>query len=174
VRKSKVETLKKRYKGGKSMSTVVVQEETFKKANEGVATIKLRRTIGGAEIFIKSEQLEEFFKTLSNSRLSNEWLGHKAYEIPRSPLLEQLNGGQASLTKWGEATLYNTEYGYANISYIRAVGVANGVTFKIPGVYSIESIKSYAERLKNGVSFIYQNLMKTYSMEMTISTKEVM
>lgn len=157
------------------MDTIIEQQETIKKSsNEGVATIKLRRTIGGAEIFIKSEQLEEFFKTLSNGRISGqEWLGAKCYELPRSPLLEQLNGGQCNLMKWGETTLWNQEYGYANISFIRAAGIANGVTFKVPGVFSIELIRQYADRLKQGVSFIYQNLMKTYSMEMVISTKEV-
>lgn len=154
------------------MGETSIEKEVIKKSPEGVLLkFNIKRTAKGVELFFKSTVFEDFFKNLSNGTddvIQSEkegWLEHKGYKMRTA-----LNGVyEYTFHSWGGGLFYSGEY--ANLSFLRAVGISEGKKFVIPSVYSRSQINKYVDNLKNTIKAFYKEHLKEIDREVEISIR---
>ena len=131
-------------------------------------TLKLRRIANGLEIYVQSEKIEEFFKNFSGISGTYFEKEHYSYVFSR---ITSAGDDLAAFDRAGkEELLYN---GIPNLSFLRMVGIAQGVTFTLPGVYSLYTIQKFIERTKEALKIFYRQYLKPVNVELVITTREV-
>jgi hypothetical protein len=142
------------------------------KSNEKVIVFRIKRTEKGARLFFQSPMIEKFFKTVTPEERIQETTGscysHVKCYVPE--VIPQA-GEEATLKIWGNHSLYN--YDKVNVSFLRAVGLTQGVTFEIPGVYTTEYINKYTRDLKNAVIAFYKNYLQPAESSMEITVNQI-
>lgn len=63
--------------------------------------------------------------------------------------------------------------GILNLSFLRAKGLSEGVTFKLDGLYPVPEIKTFGTGVRKAVSAIYANCFKDVYMDVTVDRREV-
>lgn len=133
---------------------------------KGFITLRIRRVETGLEIFVQSEKAEEFFKPRG---VGNDYFGVPHYGYPFEKL-SQAGNTLAYFSKASNTLLYE---GYCNLSFLRAVGLGQGVTLVMPGVFSLDTITKFLESAKIALKVFYRQYLKPVDVELIISTREV-
>lgn len=146
----------------------------MKEITKEFCIVRIKRTTEGLAIYCKSQKLEEFWRRLSEhqnagigeGREGSATAGLKYYKINNFPSLP------FRVASWGEegALWYNNTT--ANLSFIRTVGLSEGITYCIRGVFSLESIQKWIEETKVHLQKFYTQYLKPVDIEFVISTRE--
>ena len=131
--------------------------------------IRAKRVASGVELYLQSEPFEEFFRSQAPesepyfSSSNPGWAGHKMYKMAsESATLPQ------HMRIWGSPLFVD---GLPNLSFWRAKGLGEGLTFKIPGVYSRAILDSYVQYCEACASKFYKNFLHPYDREVSITVK---
>jgi hypothetical protein len=134
-------------------------------------SLHIKRTMEGVEIFVKSKIIEDFFSGISEGRTSasdnSGWEGKKSYNPYTLP---KVDSDANSLSKWGYPLIENGIY--YNISFLRAVGLSQGVTFNFPGLFTEEYIRKLAEYTKQMTRRLYNQYIRNCEITLEMSIKE--
>lgn len=131
-----------------------------------VLAIRLKRVSGGLLIELKSDVFENFFKYHgANTESEPTWEGNKAYKMPRNltPNFHRM------LASWGNTNL-SVNDNLPNLSFLRAVGLGEGVKFIIPMVFSKTEIMTFKTELAQQANKFFQEYMKPISVTVEIIT----
>jgi hypothetical protein len=139
---------------------------------------------GGIEIFLRSNDLESYFQTLSGGRMEASAAGQGIVSGPKIYVArnsEFLNG-------WGgrDGILFDGEY-YSpvfnpsavlfsernskqfNAVFLTAQGLSKGVTFRLTGLYALADLQRYGELVKQMVNRIYKRCFKPMEMSVEVT-----
>jgi hypothetical protein len=159
-------------------------EEIIKKGNMVLCELRVKRSMGlpekvkdaerktaYLEIWIKSQIIEDFFKSLHGGKrkgyLESElWGNGYPNDGVNMVYLEHVE-----LDRWGENRL--SIDGKLQMSFLRAVGLSEGVVFKVPGMFSKEIIDYYTKNFPEAVRALYINFIKPVNIFVEITTREV-
>ncbi|MCI0748844.1 MAG: hypothetical protein L0Y58_25845 [Verrucomicrobia subdivision 3 bacterium] len=150
------------------------QAEIIDKRKNTLLTLKVRRTLNGISLFLKSEPLECVFQTMASGRedhsQDSRWPKISGYRLDSShELARHLSGCNLIFNKWGERL---DTGGYYNFSIVRAVGLSKGVTIEMAGPYSSAFIKEWINQLKSWTKNLYRDFLAPIDLQLTITTKE--
>lgn len=138
------------------------------KAEQHLLSAKIERDASGLSLTVKSALFEEHFKNISRK---DKWSwGNHTFYVPATPPVTRTS--EVSLMSEPDHGLYHGDK--VNISFLRTVGIGNGVTIKLPGgVYSKERLQKWLELFKDGAKTYYLQVIKPVSMSVEISTREI-
>ena len=143
-----------------------------------LCNLKLKREKGGITITVKSDVFEDFFKGLSNGEIgvgsSSVWgSGMKYYKIPNIAIE---NDGSYSrnpeIMQWGTITLIDIPHARDNFSFIRAVGITEGVSITYPGLFLTRDIERFRDNFKKFITKFYVEYMKMTHFEISVTSIE--
>lgn len=139
-----------------------------------LALIGIERGEKGIKLTVRSKFFEDFFRELHAHKDKDDaryltkspnpgWHDKMAY----APA--EFKDGLEQCRDWG-GKFYGTS---PNLSFLRARGVAQGLTFEFDGIYSDAVIKKWLEETKEQMFRIYKEHMKDQKFVMTIQVSEV-
>lgn len=149
---------------------ITVMQSTTKeilkpKVKQNLLSFKITRGEQGVELYLKSEVLENFFKRGGIDQYSDQWCNNKAYAIPL--VKDHFNN---LLSQWfGNLTING---GYPNLSFLRTVGINEGVTFILENdVYTRGEVIEFSKRFKEEVTNLFAEYIKPVTMEVELTTE---
>lgn len=156
----------------------LISEKTIRKGNKvDIATFAISRDQQGICIAIRSAKLEEFF--LSNAKGSSaKTLPSAGWDKFKYHALSSPDSDALSFSTPEADAEFNLRNDYlvsgnkVNLSFIRAVGLKDGIELKIPGVYSREVMGKLSKALKTAIQRIYVNFIKPYHFSCDLESHE--
>lgn len=141
-------------------------EVISKKENNTLLSFNVKRTAGGVEIALQSDVLETFFGIGGfREGADPEWGGVLPYSMIGTIDATKRN----LLNNWGSnQLLISTDY--PNLAFLRAKGLKEGVTFKLPSVHSRTEIAKFVKLFKEHVRTIYLEYVKPINATVEITT----
>ena len=131
-----------------------------KSTNKQLLKVQIKRTAQGTKLYMKSEMFESYFKpngiSVDNYITNNDSSRIKSYmmsidNVVNDRITQSLNVFNSSL---------KTRDGYTNLGFLKAVGLKDGLTFDITGVYSKTGLNDFMTELKKDVRKIYEEEMR--------------
>lgn len=159
------------------MQVITAPDQKVVTPEESLVFIGAKRIPKGLQLTFKSKRFEDFIRSICTEPRALDqnadaqffekstnpgWNGHMAYPISMHRGLEYTNF-------WGEELYRN----YANLSFLRTRGLANGVTFELNGVYTQQMVDTWYAEAKNVILKTYLNFMKEIDMELLVSLRKV-
>lgn len=136
-----------------------------KRSKQKLLTFRVTRGINGVDIFLQSEVLENFFKKYGMDTYSDNWCGNLAYQLP---VVRQHY--TTMLSNWFGELMVNGDY--PNMSFIRAKGIKDGVTFTLENnVYTRGEIMNFTKKFKEEITGLYNDYIKPVMMEVEMTTE---
>lgn len=136
---------------------------------EEFCVIRIQRVTDGVKIYCKSKEIEEFFKKIAHKQgdifytiHAQDWEEIEGYEI------DDISFNYAFFDQFGKDLLLD---GNPNLSFLRAVGLANGVEFVAKGVYSLNMLHQFTEKAKVALQKFYTMFIKPVEIEVNIVKK---
>lgn len=135
---------------------------------DDILLLALKRVTDGLRLKAKSEVFEKFFATASEKCATP-----KARVKLFGTSVEVYNMIEASIrTKDATVEQFNdqlmVEDYIPNVSFLRAVGLKDGVAFTIPCVISIPQIESYGKAVQRAARDLYETYMRPYGENLRI------
>jgi hypothetical protein len=143
----------------------------------GFATLRIRRVANGLEIYVQSKRIEEFFEKLPNMYVREVGYGPlqglRAYyrKEGEGPELMDEHGYKRGVLWCINEGIFEHEHDVINMSFLRLVGVKDGITIVFPGVYSLREIKEIVEKIKEALKIFYREFLKEVEVEVTAVVK---
>lgn len=160
------------------MSTELLNANKTTEAKDIVKLQAYRLKNGnGIGIFVQSELFENFIRSNAanpdvidgsnkahfNTSTSPGWSAHMGYKLIPKDELKHLN-------LWGQ-TLINGPN--ANISFLTAKGLKNGLTFEFEGMYSQTTVENFLMSVKRQLKSIYSEYIKEKNWTLTATIREI-
>lgn len=125
----------------------------------------------------KSEIIEEYMKSVSGGAQATghgTWgEGMQYYKIPSFPVENDGSYHKVpTINQWGMENIIDMTNGKSNFSFIRAVGLKDGVKIQYPGIFLLKDIKHFTEDFKNFITKFYLNYMKIIKFRIEVTTEE--
>lgn len=135
------------------------------KTKHQLLSFRITRGEEGVKLYLKSEVLEKFFERSGVDDYSDQWCGNKAYAMPL--VKDHFNN---LLSQWyGNLTING---GYPNLSFLRTVGIKDGVTFTLENdVYTRGEVIEFSKKFKDEVSELFAQYIKPITMEVELTTE---
>ena len=152
------------------MMNETIKTTLGKSANKQLLKVQIKRNTQGVKLYMKSEMFESYFKLNSISNdyfiMNDDGSKIESYNLPINTIV---NDSITQSLKSFNAQL-KTRDGYVNLGFLRAVGLRNGLTFDITGVYSKTGLNDFMTELKKYVRQIYEQEMRpeTLSVEFRV------
>ena len=131
-----------------------------KSTNKQLLKVQIKRTSQGTKLYMKSEMFESYFKSNSISNdchiMNNNGLRIESYNMPINTIVN--DGITQGLNSFN--CQLKTRDGYTNLGFLKAVGLKDGLTFDITGVYSKTGLNDFITELKKDVRKIYEEEMR--------------
>jgi len=139
-----------------------------KTQDKNLLTVQLKRTTHGTKLYLKSSIIEDYFKQngFNDFMFMCDGNNIRTYNVNRF-----INSTMDNFIKRFDFTL-KTRNGYTNMSFLRAQGLSNGLTFDIEGVYSRTAITDYMNELKTHIREFYEYELKPLDMKMEFIIRE--
>jgi hypothetical protein len=152
-----------------SSTTQNVTTETVvisKKENNTLLSFNVKRTAGGVDIYLQSDVMELFFSNGGFREGADPlWGGIGCYSM-----INNIDTTKRSLlNNWGSDNLIVSSE-YPNLAFLRAKGLKDGVTFKLPSVHSRTEIAKFVKLFKEQVRTLYLEYMKPIGVEIEMTT----
>lgn len=98
-----------------------------------------------------------------------------AYYLSEALPSDQDPSYRFSLTHLGGPLITGTEEGReaVNLSWLRLVGISDGITFGIKGVHTLPQLRSIQDRLAQAFQSFYRQYMRPINLGITVSTTEL-
>lgn len=156
---------------GMVMEQKIEEKEVVK--NQELCFIKIKRIPAGISIYCQSEQIEEFFKGLSKGITQTgeiNWGKGKEFYKTTSLKMSATSGmtRPPEFGQWGADYLIMPDTNYNNFSFLRAVGLKDGVTFEFCGLFTKEMIEEFRSNFKIAVQNLYTQYIKVFDFEITL------
>ena len=152
-----------------------MEREVVSNKKVELCNLKIRREASGVVVYVKSKILEEYFKDYSKGQLSeggqapwNE--GKKGYKVKNFPIQRVGTGPIPVVTNWENHELFNWTTPMINLSFLRTVGLSEGVEFKFEGLFMTADIEKFKEQFKLFVVKFYQEYLKVCEFEVTVTS----
>ncbi len=155
------------------METKTKGEEMVAKRN--LCNFKIKRAVGGVEIFIKSELYEDFFNKISSGKAikapSGSFFGEgeKYYDVKKCSVPRSDYEYGVSVADYGRRELINPDNASYDFSFIKTVGIKDGVKFTVNGMFLQEDIERLQKDFTKFTKAFFINYAKENSIEVTIS-----
>lgn len=138
-----------------------------------LAQINVRRVPRGLRMSIKVHpSVEAAIKALGDGKqIRANTHGRLWKDAPLAWTLtdaEAARGQDYGLERLGWSLL---DEGYLNLSFLRLVGVSEGVTFDVEGVYSQEFITDLVRRVQQGMKSLYLSLIRPVNYTVHLTTR---
>lgn len=144
--------------------TITERETISKKVSSPIIEFNIVRTLDGVEMKVKSPTFEKFFALSGEDGGVSQWHGYRAYLLP------QLEANHRTmLNMWRQDMLIVN--GFPNLSFLRIKGLSEGVTMKIPQVYSRAEIMKFIRLFKQESKEIYAQYIKPVNVNVEIITE---
>jgi hypothetical protein len=155
------------------------EEKKEERVEKSFATLRLRRVAGGLELYVRAPTLVEFFRKLVESGIlevrevsSGPLQGHKAfYRVDGKDVnidLKDENSWKGLIWSINDGLMKD---GYINMSFLRIVGIKEGMSFIFSGVYSMTQLKNITEKMKEALKLLYREYLKEIEIEITVNEK---
>lgn len=158
------------------MGITVEKEVNIAKKLE-LCVFKIKREKGGVTVYIKSKMLEDYFKDMANgakagsSALWNE--GKEVYKSNSFSVAIPPNcSRQPYLFGWNQQYLFSDDVGMNNFTFIRGVGISEGVSYTFPGLFLAKELEKFKDEFKIFIIHFYQNFLKTCEFEIVMTTTD--
>lgn len=128
-----------------------------------------RRRPDAFEVYLRSEIFEDYFRALAtvpgrDPRLETHG-SHRYYAPAELPAVEG-----CVLNDLESANLFRS--GRTNISHLRAVGLSQGVTIRIPTVLSNSQLKNFTDQYYLAATRIYAEFIQPSEAELELTVRE--
>jgi hypothetical protein len=131
----------------------------------------------GIALYVKSAIVEDFIRantlnpesvdstTKSNFMTSanSGWSGHLGYKLAAKEELKALNA-------WGQSLVTGNT---ANLSFLTAKGLKDGITFEFEGMYSQTTVERFLMDVKKQVKSIWNDFIKEKNWTLTAELREI-
>jgi hypothetical protein len=159
------------------------EENVTIKKSSMVLQMSLKRSKGGLQVFVKADlMIEELFRewgqnvTTSVENYDHRWKGEnlRVYNFNIYPDgMRHFNAGNVTYNLHNVGTQLIDEDNFVTLGFLRLVGISEGVTFTVDGVYSADGIRKMREWIKHALRHFYVNFVKPVDMVLTISATEM-
>lgn len=154
----------------------VIKKETSVANKKELCSFQLKRTLGGIVITMKSEILEGFFKTMSRGEVKKCDIGWGSgmtyYHIPKVPIPKGTYKRSIILGEFASCGLIVREQGYLNFSFVKSVGLKDGITVECKGLFLQDDLDDFKHDFKAFITAFYLNYIKESSFEISITSAE--
>lgn len=163
-------------------------ESTVAKRGEQIFSLSFRRTDGRVKVIVKAhEVIEDLMRSWgSGERGAVIDFGGRNWVSPTPLEVWDLSPKMAQLLPYGEGyytinepggELFLSDNGIrhgaaVNISFLRIVGVSEGVEFEVPGVHSLSFLKETQNRVNGAVKRLYTDFLLPVDLTLQINTQE--
>lgn len=172
--------------------SVVVRESVNIASKEEIFAINVVRKQGIIEISARSKSLEEYFSNLSggkkvmlSSRTPANFQGLAGYDIPPGHLAAiqsiTLPSGEYFSIGWDGFHELDQAYNSSrcplssdriNCSILRAVGIKDGISFKVTSPLTLAQAKFLSLALSTAAQTLYKEFIAQYSFNLTLTKEE--
>jgi len=135
---------------------------------ENMMETRIQRTPNGIALTIKSKVLEDWMKNNrmegSNMEQSSNpgWNGIKGYKLKEIKDFDLFN-------YWGGALNQPSP----NLSFFRAEGLGEGVTFNLEGIYSKQVLDKWVQDARTHMIGFYKRYIKTKDITLSVTISEI-
>ena len=141
-----------------------------------LCVFKVSRKIGGVEVYIKSDLYEEFFHKISGGKATASsggvWGdGEKYYQVAKCSVPRADYEYNVNVQGYGGREIIYPENQSYDFSFVKTVGIADGVTFKVNGMILQEDIDRFQKDFIRFTKAFFINYAKETSLEVTISSR---
>lgn len=112
------------------------------------------RALWGGELFI-----QEKLNTYNTGTWYQDYTGY--------------TGGATNIPVDDTKNKKKVNFGRANLAFLFAKGLSNGVTFNLKGIYTEEQIKQFLEEFKIASVNLYKEFMRPFAKEVVLSYEEL-
>lgn len=120
-------------------------EVIIKKDERPVLKFDVKRT-NGVRIIAQSQVFEEFFNKQPQNEDEGKWSGHYPYSMPTNFTNRKYSN---MVNKWNNGLFTDSENEIPNLSFLRAVGLRDGVTLvETQNVYSDSEVYKFLKLAK--------------------------
>jgi len=147
------------------------KEVIIKKDERPILTFEVKRTAKGVEIKAQSEVFENFFNRNNPNEEEGKWSNHYPYAVPNS-LGNNSRKFTNMIQKWNDGLFYDSDSETPNLSFLRAVGLRDGVKLLISNnVYSRSEVLKFLKLAKIESANFFKEYLKPVnaSFEITYS-----
>ena len=147
------------------------KEVIIKKDERPILTFEVKRTAKGVEIKAQSEVFENFFNRNNPNEEEGKWSNHYPYAVPTS-LGNNSRKFSNMIYKWNDGLFYDSDSETPNLSFLRAVGLRDGVKLLISNnVYSRSEVLKFLKLAKIESANFFKEYLKPVnaSFEITYS-----
>jgi len=179
-----------------------MEEHVFDKRGEEFAEFRVRRTVAGVEVTIKSAMVEDFMKAMHHracrgfipeASLTPEALASQMEVITGSTVfgthafqghrLYQIDGGtvlaadlRAALAGTSGSITYDQlpmQNGRLNLAWLRVEGLSTGVTVTFPTQMTREQLRKFVEDSKNMLVRFYGDYLCPFNVRTVLTVGQV-
>jgi hypothetical protein len=140
-----------------------------------LCNLKIKRDMGGLTLYVKSPLFEEFFNRMSAGKAlagssglvwgqAEKYYDVKKCSIPRAEYEKSIN-----VTGYGRSDIMSTENGIHDFSFIKTVGIKDGVTFRIDGMFLQDEIEKFQKDFAKFTKSFFISYAKETSIEVSIT-----
>lgn len=137
--------------------------------SDTIATIEIDRTIEGIEITAQSEEIEDVFRSLSGGNTTTIDCYDYNQTLSVYDVTETGNTRDMGIVAPADCALYAPRNGGANLTFLRAAGLGDGITMQLPELHSREALKNFCREARNAVGEIYREFMEELNFELEIN-----
>ncbi len=151
------------------MTLEKVKEVVIKKDERPILAFEVKRTAKGVEIKAQSEVFENFFNRNNPNEEEGKWNDHYPYSAPTNLGNRKFAN---MIQKWNDGLFYDSESEIPNLSFLRAVGLRDGVKLLIGNnVYSRSEVLKFLKLAKIESANFFKEYLKPVnaSFEITYS-----
>lgn len=123
---------------------------------------EIERTEDGIILYLQSKIFEELFDQISRSSFTGKqehWQDIKVYNIPKNFKFNGLRMVNSKVTLFKHSSRWDKK-DILNISYLRLVGLGEGVAIHLPGLFTQEEVREYLTLLRKRTEKLYTSLVK--------------
>lgn len=163
-------------------------ESTVAKRGEQIFSLSFRRTDGRVKVIVKAhEVIENLMRSWGSGERGavvdfggRNWISPTPLEVwdlsPKMAVVLPYADGYYTLNDPG-GELFVLEHGVrgtnaVNISFLRIVGVSEGIEFEVPGVHSLSFLKETQNRVNGAVKRLYTDFLLPVDLTLQINTQE--
>jgi len=147
------------------MESSITKEILKPRVKQKLLSFKITRGETGVKLYLQSEVLEKFFERMGVDEYADRWCGIHAYGMPlvKDHFSNLLSAWYGNLIIQG---------GYPNLSFLRAKGIKDGVTFVLENdVYTRGEVIEFSKKFKDEVSNLFSEYIKPITMEVELTTE---
>ncbi len=145
------------------------KEVIIKKDERPILTFDVRRTTKGVEIKAQSEIFENFFNRNNPNEEEGKWNDHFPYTAPANLGNRKFAN---MILKWNDGLFYDSDSETPNLSFLRTVGLRDGVKLLVTSnVYSRSEVLKFLKLAKIESANFFKEYLKPVhaSFEITYS-----